>query len=131
SVERIARSHYTAEEFVYVLKRMRTYAQGSMPTRPQVRLGVREPSQAQQQQMAKFAQYVSTINLSKVSSWEYPLKTFPRPKGKATRVIITEYDLPRPEAMPHDAAIDAQGMIWYSDFGSQFLGKLDPKTAKV
>ena len=131
TVERIARSHYTADEFVHVLKRMRIYAQGSMPTRPQVRPGVREPSQAQQQQMAKFAQYVSTINLSKVEKWEYPLKTYPRPKGKATRVIMTEYDLPRPEAMPHDAAVDAQGMIWYSDFGSQFLGKLDPKTAKV
>jgi streptogramin lyase len=81
--------------------------------------------------MTKFAQYVSTINLSKVAKWDYPLKTFPRPKGKATRVIITEYDLPRPEAMPHDAAIDAEGLIWYSDFGSQYLGKLDPKTAKA
>jgi virginiamycin B lyase len=131
TVERIARSRYNADEFVHVLKRMRTYAQGSTPTRPQVRLGVRDPSPAQQQQMTKFAQYLSTINLSKVSKWEYPLKMFPRPKGKATRVIITEYDLPRPEAMPHDAAIDAQGMIWYSDFGSQYLGKLDPKTAKV
>jgi virginiamycin B lyase len=88
------------------------YAQGSTPIRPQVRPGVRDPSPAQLQQMTKFAQYVSTINLSKVTKWEYPLKTFPRPKGKATRVIITEYDLPRPEAMPHDAAIDAEGLIW-------------------
>jgi len=131
TVERIARSRYTADEFVHVLKRMRTYAQGSTPIRPQVRPGVRDPSSGQLQQMTKFAQYVSTINLSKVSKWEYPLKTFPRPKGKATRVIITEYDLPRPEAMPHDAAIDAEGLVWYSDFGSQYLGKLDPKTAKA
>ena len=131
TVERIARSRYTADEFVHVLKRMRTYAQGSTPIRPQVRPGVRDPSPGQLQQMTKFAQYVSTINLSKVSKWEYPLKTFPRPKGKSTRVIITEYDLPRPEAMPHDAAIDAEGSIWYSDFGSQYLGKLDPKTAKA
>jgi streptogramin lyase len=131
TVERIARSRYNPEEFVEVLTRMRNYAQGSTPLRPQVRPGVRDPSPTQQQQMAKFAQYLSTINLSKVSKWEYPLKTLPRPKGKATRVIITEYDLPRPEAMPHDAAIDSEGMIWYSDFGSQYLGKLDPKTAKV
>jgi streptogramin lyase len=131
TVERIARSHYTADEFVHVLKRMRTYAQGSTPTRPQVRPGMRDPSPNQLQQMTKFAQYVSTINLSKVSKWEYPLKTYPRPKGKSTRVIITEYDLPRPEAMPHDAAIDADGSVWYSDFGSQYLGKLDPKTAKA
>jgi streptogramin lyase len=131
TVERIARSRYTADEFVHVLKRMRTYAQGSTPIRPQVRPGVRDPSPGQLQQMTKFAQYVSTINLSKVSKWEYPLKTFPRPKGKSTRVIITEYDLPRPEAMPHDAAIDAEGLVWYSDFGSQYVGKLDPKTAKA
>jgi len=131
TVERIARSRYSAEEFVPLLKRMRNYAQGSTPLRPQVRPGAREPSQNQLQQMTKFAQYLSTINLSKVAKWEYPLKTLPRPKGNGTQVIITEYDLPRPVAMPHDAAIDAGGMIWYSDFGSQYLGKLDPKTAKV
>jgi len=131
TVERIARSRYTAEEFVVVLKRMRDYAQGSMPTRPQVRPGGRETSPAQLKQMAKLAEYLSTINLSKVSRWEYALKTFPRPKGKATQVIITEYDLPRPEAMPHDAVVDAEGMVWYSDFGSQFIGKFDPKTTKA
>jgi virginiamycin B lyase len=131
TVERIARSHYSAEEFVPLLKRMRNYAQGSTPLRPQVRPGAREPSPNQLQQMTKFAQYLSTINLGKVAKWEYPLKTLPRPKGKATQVIITEYDLPRPEAMPHDAAVDTGGKIWYSDFGSQYLGKLDPKTAKV
>jgi len=59
------------------------------------------------------------------------LKTLPRPKGKGTKVIITEYDLPRKEALPHDAIADSQGMVWYSDFGSQFLGKLDPKTGKI
>jgi virginiamycin B lyase len=131
TVERIARSRYNAEEFVPLLKRMRNYAQGSMPLHPQVRPGMREPSPNQLAQMTKFAQYLSTINLSKVEKWQYPLQTLPRPKGKSTRVIITEYDLPRPVAMPHDAAIDSEGMIWYSDFGWQFLGKLDPKTAKV
>ena len=131
TLERIARSRYNAEEFVQVLKRMRNYAQGSTPQRPQVRPGGREPNENQLQQMTKFAQYMSTVNLSKVSKWEYSLKTLPRPKGNATRVIITEYDLPRPEAMPHDAAVDADGMVWYSDFGSQYLGKLDPKTAKA
>jgi streptogramin lyase len=131
TVERIARSRYNAEEFVQVLRRMRNYAQGSTPLRPQLRPGGREPNANQLQQMTKFAEYMSTVNLSKVAKWEYSLKTLPRPKGKATRVIITEYDLPRPEAMPHDAVVDAEGMVWYSDFGSQYLGKLDPKTAKA
>jgi len=131
SLERIARSRYSAEEWPVILKRMRNYAQGSMPLRPQVRLGAREPSPNQLAQMTRFAQYLATINLSKVEKWEYPLQTLPRPKGKATRVVITEYDLPRPVAMPHDAALDANGMVWYSDFGSQYLGKLDPKSGKA
>ncbi len=131
TLERITRSKYSAEDFVHVLKRMRNYAQGSVPGRAQFRPGGREPNANQLKQMTSFAQYVSTISLSKVAQWEYPLKTYPRPKGKATRVIITEYDLPRPEAMPHDAVVDADGMIWYSDFGSLYLGMLNPKTAKT
>src|SRR5262245_30656613 len=71
TLERVARSRYSAEEFVPVLKRMRNYAQGSSPMRPQVRPGVREPSPNQLQQMTKFAEYLSTINLSKVAKWEY------------------------------------------------------------
>ena len=59
------------------------------------------------------------------------LKTLPRPKGKATQVIITEYDLPRPAIEPHDVVVDAEGIAWYSNFGEQTLGKLDPKTGKV
>ena len=130
TVERIMRTRYTAKTFAPVIRRMATYAQGSTPTRPQKRLAVPEPSPRQLEQMAKQAEFASSVNLSSVSKWEYPLKTLPRPSGKATRVIITEYDLPRPEALPHDAAIDS-GFVWYSDFGSQYLGKLDPKTGKI
>ena len=131
TVERIVRSRYTAEQMVDVIKRMRTYAQGSTPLRPQVRPGVREPSANQLTQIKKFGEYVSTVNLSKPDKWSYALKALPRPKGKATRVIYTEYALPRPEAMPHDAMLDEQGMVWYSDFGSQFVGRLDPKSGQA
>jgi streptogramin lyase len=55
----------------------------------------------------------------------------PRLKGRSTHVVITEYDLPRPTAMPHDVILDKDGNAWYSDFGHQFIGKLDPKTGKV
>jgi streptogramin lyase len=46
-------------------------------------------------------------------------------------VIITEYDLPRPTAEPHDVIVDRQGIAWYSNFGEQTFGRLDPKTGKV
>mgnify|MGYP003693560649 CR=1 FL=1 len=46
-------------------------------------------------------------------------------------MIYTVYDLPRPDASPHDVAFDADGNAWYSDFNSQYFGKLDVKTGKV
>src|SRR5688572_17151940 len=140
----IARSRYTAKEWVTVLERMGRYSQGSMPGRPQFRPGRTSGSPILAQSMgregeppvrseviAKTAEYLASVNLSSSSTWSYPLKTYPRPTGKATQVVITEYDLPRPEAMPHDAAADANGMIWYADFGSQVIGMLNPKTGAV
>ena len=130
TLERVAGSRYDATEMAKVVQRMGTWAQGSMPTHPQPQLGrsIGTPKPAE----AALGQYISTINLSAGGlQWSYPLKTDPRPTGKATRVIITEYDLPRPVAMPHDAQLDARGMVWYSDFGSQYLGRLDPKTGQA
>jgi len=48
-----------------------------------------------------------------------------------TRAIITEYDLPRETIQPHDVVVDADGIAWYSSFGEQNLGKLDPRSGKV
>jgi streptogramin lyase len=144
TLEPIVRSRYTANEFTKILDRMSRYAQGSTRLRPQLRPNTRGSSATsdgmtgregdsptRQSQAAKTAGFMSTVNLSSSSRWQYPLKTLPRSKGKATRVIITEYDLPRSETLPHDAAADSTGMIWYSDFGSHYLGVLDPKTGKV
>lgn len=61
----------------------------------------------------------------------YTLKTLPRPTSAATRVVYTEYDLPRETIEPHDVIVDGSGMVWYSSFGAQNLGRLDPKTGKV
>jgi streptogramin lyase len=77
------------------------------------------------------AEYLASLNLSSVSAWQYPLKTLPRPTRRATRVIVTEYDLPRPTIEPHDVIVDEHGMVWYSDFGEQYFGRLDPKTGKL
>jgi len=128
TLERIANSHYNATEMAQVVQRMSTWAQGSTPVRPQPQLGrsIGAPTAGQ----AALGQYISTINLSS-GERPYSLKTDPRPTGKATRVIITEYDLPRPNAMPHDAQMDPRGMVWYGDFGSQYVGWLDPKTGKA
>jgi streptogramin lyase len=76
-----------------------------------------------------FGEFLSTINLSHGrKTWDYELKSLPRPTGKATKVIITEYDLPRSEALPGDVVRDNDGMIWYEDFATATLGRVDPRT---
>jgi streptogramin lyase len=77
------------------------------------------------------AQYLNSINLKSKSKYDFELKTLPRPRGEDTKVIITEYDLPRTDGEPHDAVSDSQGMVWYCDFAEGIVGRLDPRTAEV
>jgi len=133
TLQRIFTAQHDVEEWKQVFNRMGRYAPGSTPARPQLLVtgGARSerprvnPNEAQA--AAEFLVSVSQNN----PDAEYELKTLPRPKGASTRVIITEYDLPRKEALPHDVVVDADGKAWYSDFGSQFVGELDPATGKV
>ena len=129
TLERVVRSTHDADEFTQVLWRMAGYAQVSQPIKPQRRV---DPNWAgKPEQYRKQAEYLAMINLNSLTSSEYPLKTLPRPAGRSTRVIVTEYDLPRPTVEPHDVIVDEHGMVWYSDFGEQYFGRLDPKTGKI
>jgi len=84
------------------------------------------------------------------------MKPLPRPTGDAARVVVTEYDLSRPD-MPgwfmkhngvdwsegtpsryagraaHDVGIDKEGYVWFADdsMPERTIGKLDPRTGKV
>src|ERR1700687_1143977 len=132
TLQRVLFSHFNADEMTQVVQRMTMHTNNSSPTHPWMRpipeSHARPPVPAQ---ATPFATYLSSINLSAADTFEFPLKTLPRPKGKATQVIYTTYDLPRPDVSPHDEVFDAQGNVWYSDFNSQFLGELDPATGKV
>src|SRR5881628_333115 len=64
----------------------------------------------------------ASARLGNSEAAEYPLKTLPRPKGRSTKVVITEYDLPRRNALAHDVIVDRDGKVWYSDFGAQVVG---------
>lgn len=126
TLDRIVRSTHNADEFTQVVYRMANYAQVSQPIKPQKRM---DPEWAPKPEtFRKFAEFLATINLSEVDRWQYALKTLPRPSGRATKVLITEYDLPRPTIEPHDVILDGRGMVWYSNFGEQYLGRLDPTT---
>jgi streptogramin lyase len=129
TVQRIFMSTHDSAEFMSLFQRMANYSPGTTPMKPQHWIGESPRGFGQRAQEA--ADYFSTINLSNTDRWAYAFNTLPRPKGRATRVIVTEYDLPRSVAMPHDVILDHDGVPWYSDFGSLFIGQLDPKTGKI
>jgi virginiamycin B lyase len=130
TLERPIKSTYDADALTGVLQRMAGYAPGTTPLEPHKRLDGRSMD-VPTDRLRPRAEYIASINLSQQETWAYPLKMLPRLTGRSTRVVITEYDLPRPTAMPHDVILDQDGTAWYSDFGHQFIGKLDPKTGKV
>jgi len=131
TLQRVLFSRFNAEEFTHVALRMRTHSNNASPMHPWIRPNAWPLRPQMVASASAMGEYFSSINLSGRDTFEFPLKTLPRPKGKATQVIYTLYDLPRIDASPHDEIFDAQGNVWYSDFNSQFVGKLDPKTGKV
>jgi virginiamycin B lyase len=133
TLQRVFASAHDAEEFKQIFKRMGTYAPGSTPVHPQKLLpgprGDRSPMPTSQWEAT--SAWLASVNLNSSDTLSYELLTLPRPKGAATKVIYTEYDLPRKAAQPHDVIVDRDGMVWYSDFSNQFAGVLDPKTGKA
>jgi virginiamycin B lyase len=134
-LNKITTSRHDPDGFVQTIKRMGTYANQSTFIRPQKRLTGRDTDlvgEDREKLQRSQAEYFSTINQhAKGNGWTYDLKPFPRPSGRGTRVIITEWDLPRPTIQPHDVLVDSKGVVWYCDFGDQKVGKFDPKTGQV
>lgn len=123
----ILKSSYDESGWKTTLVRMWNWSQSSAfnkpvlsPNREQARPGDEE-----------LAQYLSSINLKSKPKFDFELKTLARPRGDDTKVIITEYDLPRADSEPHDAVSDAEGMMWYCDFAEGILGRLNPHTGEV
>ncbi len=129
SIERVVTSKHTAPELVAVMERMATYSNNSFFMKPQVRAMARDMERFAPN-ATKDAAYLASINLS-TGERKWDPKALPRVTGRGTRVIITEYDLPRPETQPHDVIVDKEGVVWYSDFSDQFLGRFDPKTLAI
>src|SRR5262249_20040670 len=130
TLERVMRSPHDADTFMkIVLPRMQGYVNQSIPQNPQLRKGERRMEGRGAQPVQAYraaAEYLTTINLGSKRQWDYELKRLPRPTGQATRVIYTEYDLPDEKIEPHDVIVDKKGIVWYSSFGLQALGRLDP-----
>jgi streptogramin lyase len=131
TLDRIVGSQHTADEFMQIFDRMTGYYPGSVPAYPQRLTGVARHGAGGGSSARAAAEYLASVNLSQSETWTYPLKTFARPTGRATRVIVTEYDLPRKQIQPHDVVVDSDGMVWYTNFGALNFGKLDPKNGQV
>jgi hypothetical protein len=100
NLQRIVRSFHDAAEFLQIFKRMAGYYPGSTPLHPQRLVGDIERNLTRGANLEAAAQYLASVNLSIGNGSEYPLKFFPRPTGRATRVIIE----------PHDVILDS-GMV--------------------
>jgi virginiamycin B lyase len=135
TLERVMRSQHSSDDFIkVVLPRMQGYVNQSTPLAPQLRKGERLMEERGDQRVQVYkalGDYLARLNLSAGPRWNFELKTFSRPKGRATRVVYTEYDLPRKVIQPHDVILDPDGIVWYSSFGEQRLGRLDPRTGAV
>ena len=127
SLAPILKSTYGATAWMTTLVRMHNWSAGSLLSKP-----IASPFRAEAQSGdAEFAKYLSSINLSSRSTHDFELKTLPRPHGDDTKVIVTEYDLPRSDAEPHDSVVDAEGMVWYGDYAEAIVGRLNPHTGEV
>jgi streptogramin lyase len=124
-------SNYTAQQVKDdLIPRMADMSSQAMPTLIQKRI-VRRDANRNFGNLDRLANYLASINLSASAEHKFEYKTFPRPKGEQTRVIITSYDLPRKTMQPHDAVKGDDGYVWLSNFGENSIQRLDPKTGQV
>jgi streptogramin lyase len=142
-MERVMRTRYTAEQFLPVITRMATYAADNTSAcgvrsstycdattsgRVQIQSVARPPETlaSTTPETRALAEYLASVNLSGGrTTWSFPLKPLPRPKGRATRAIVTVFPIPRQPTLIHDITVDLGGNVWYGDSGWGYLGKLD------
>lgn len=131
SLSRVFQSRHSAEDWLKVFDRMGGYYPGASDAHPQRLVGEHRRPAVNPAVAKELAAWLASVNLSARPEHAFEFKTSPRASGRATRVIITEYDLARKEIQPHDVIVDPDGMVWFSHFSEQFLSRLDPRTGKV
>ena len=89
TIERIVKANKGAEEWVQVFRRMSMYAPGSSPLRPQMTVGGVQRDRTRGVDPLAIGEWLASVNASYNSKQSFPLKTLPRPKGKATGIDIT------------------------------------------
>ncbi len=64
-------------------------------------------------------------------SQDLPYRAFPRSSGASTKVVITEYEVPRRFLDLHEVVGDSKGNMWYSSHHSPYVGVLDQHSGIV
>lgn len=121
--QRIFRNRYDERSWRLIVNRMYNYSGRTLINPSQ---GSTRGTPEQEDNLVKW--------LAKVrgpDSEDIPLRTFPRPQRAATRVVVTEYELPRALLLPHDVAGDSKGNIWYTSHKTPYIGELDPRTGII
>jgi len=145
SLERIVKSKHGAEQFVPVIARMARYfedgsavasgtgrGKGTLKEKERLEAADKSPNWFANVGKVELANYLATVNMSGGrTEFPYARKTLPRPSGIATQAIVTTWEIPRKDAVAHDAAVDSKGRVWYNEENSWVVGVVDPKTNTV
>ena len=127
--QQIFRNRYDESGWANIIFRM-THGAGS-PL-----INIRNPGRIPPEDEAKFAKWMASIRGPDSKDPNFLVQ--PRPQGRATRAIVTEYELPRLNISGHDTGGDSHvpgsvntGRIWYSTHRSSYVGSLNPANGNV
>jgi streptogramin lyase/mono/diheme cytochrome c family protein len=120
--QQIFRNHYDENGWARIVYRM-THGAGT------VLINIRNPGRLPPADEARFAHWLATARGPDAKDPNFVVQ--PRPQGRQTHVVVTEYELPRLETAAHDTAGDPQGRVWYSTHRSSYVGRLDPASGHV
>ena len=123
SYPQILRNRYDERSWRLIVARMFHYSGAPLINRQKA--GIRGSAEAEE----NIAKWLARVRGPE--SKDGPLRIFPRLGGASTRVIVTEYELPRVLLSAHDVAADSKGNIWYTSHKTPYIGKLDPHTGIV
>lgn len=122
SYQQIFRNRYDEHGWAQIVDRMTKGAGSPL-------INMRPRGRFNDADTARLVKWLATVRGPE--SKDPPFVKLPRPQGRQTRVVITEFELPRLELATHDVAGDSKGNIWYSPHRSSYIGRLDPRTGTV
>jgi streptogramin lyase len=122
SIYQIVRNRHSERSWRLIVNRMFRMTH-MLDTRPEYSRGA---TAEDREAMARFLGRVRGPE-----SIDDPFVVLPRPRGAATRAIVTEYELPHQWAFPVEVAGDSKGNIWYISERGPYMGRLDPRTGII